>query len=35
MATTKTFSGKKLQDPEKHVKRIKLNVLSKITGKRT
>jgi len=30
MAATKTFSGKKLVDPEKHVKRFKLNVLSKI-----
>jgi len=29
MATTKTFSGKELEDPEKHVKRFKLNVLSK------
>jgi len=26
---TKTFSGKELEDPEKHVKRFKLNVLAK------
>jgi len=29
MATTKMFSGKELEDPGKHVKRFKLNVLSK------
>jgi len=29
MAATKIFSGKELEDPEKHVKRIKLNVLAK------
>jgi len=29
MTTTKTFSGKELEDPEKHVKRFKLNVVSK------
>jgi len=29
MATTKTFSGKELEDPEKHVKCFKLNVVSK------
>jgi len=29
MATTKTFCRKELEDPEKHVKRFKLNVLSK------
>jgi len=29
MAATKTFSGKKLEDLEKHVKRFKLNVLAK------
>jgi len=29
MATTKKFSGKELEEPEKHVKRFKLNVLSK------
>jgi len=29
MAVTKTFSGRELEDPEKHVKRFKLNVLAK------
>jgi len=29
MATTKTFGGKELEDLEKHVKRFKLNVVSK------
>jgi len=29
MAATKTFSGKELEDPEKHLKRFKLNVLAK------
>jgi len=29
MSTTKIFSGKELEDPEKHVKCFKLNVLSK------
>jgi len=29
MAASKTFSGKELEDPEKHVKRFKLNVLAK------
>jgi len=28
MATTKLFSGKKLENPEKHAKRFKLNVVS-------
>jgi len=29
MASTKTFSGRELEDPEKHVKRFKLNLLAK------
>jgi len=29
MADTKTFSGRELEDPEKHVKCFKLNVLAK------
>jgi len=29
MAATKTFSGRELEDPKKHVKRFKLNVISK------
>jgi len=29
MATTRTFNGKELKDPEKHVNRFKLNVVSK------
>jgi len=29
MAATKTFSGKELEDPKKHGKRFKLNVLAK------
>jgi len=29
MVATKTFSGRELEDPKKHVKRFKLNVLAK------
>jgi len=29
MAATKTFGGRKLEDPEKHVKHFKLNFLAK------
>jgi len=29
IAKTRMFGGKELEDPEKHVKRFKLNVLSK------
>jgi len=29
MSATKTFSGRELEDPEKHVNRFKLNVLAK------
>jgi len=29
MAATKSFSGKEVEDPEKHVKRFKLNVFLK------